>query len=135
MFKTIGFSLLSAYLYGVTSVIAKLLEVFENTVETSTVFTVYFVTILLYLLLPMMLLDYTNRILFAVLVTSLSIVISILMLALYKFDFSSSDINFMHLSECITVIFTSFGFQIVSHSLTNYCNQDAKMFKKGIFLW
>ncbi|MGG2344011.1 aromatic amino acid transport family protein [Rickettsia amblyommatis] len=30
------------------------------------------------------------------------------------------------------VVFTSFGFQVIFHTLTNYCNKNAK---DGVFIW
>ncbi|MBN9542550.1 MAG: amino acid permease [Alphaproteobacteria bacterium] len=131
--KLLAYSLLSAYLYGGTSVISKLLAMFNVEASNLAISWVYFSVILVILSLPLKLLDYTNRILFAGLITVLSIVISILMLAIYKFDFAIESTNLISVSESIAVIFTSFGFQIVSHSLTNYCNKDAKILKKAFF--
>ena len=34
----------------------------------------------------------------------------------------------------IPVVFTSFGFHVIFHTLTNYCKKDVKMLKKA-FLW
>jgi tyrosine-specific transport protein len=88
------------------------------------------------LLLPIRFIDYFNRILFIALLGVVGLMIVGLLLSL---DGSHLPLLSKHYAEpsvwmaLIPVVFTSFGFQVIFHTLTNYCHHDAKMLKQAFF--
>lgn len=131
--KLLAYSLLAAYIYGCSSVLGQFLNIFNIELSKEIISCGFAAFIFLCLILPIKYLDYTNRILFAGLVTALTVVICILFLAIYGFDISIASSSLMQIGAGIAVIFTSFGFQIVSHTLTDYCDKNKDILKKAFF--
>jgi tyrosine-specific transport protein len=133
--KLLMFSLMSVYIYGLT---ALFLEVFNWGKELFPVIAlIVSLCAALALLLPIHFLDYANRILFV----GALIVAGILTLALAcSIDGKHIPLlvgtcdEFRSWSAVIPVVFTSFGFQVVFHTLSNYCNMDKKVLQK-VFFW
>jgi tyrosine-specific transport protein len=133
--KLLMFSLMSVYIYGLASLFR---EGFNWDKEYFSVIAGgVSLCVMLALLCPIHFLDYLNRVLFV----GALIVAGILTLALscgingqrvpflvgkYK-EFSSWSI-------VVPVVFTSFGFQVVFHTLSNYCAMDKKVLHK-VFFW
>lgn len=137
-FKVISYSLLSVYMSGGASVLAKMLE--SNTgyeYSFNHIASIYALFSVMLLLLPIKLVDYINRILF----TGLLAVVGILIIGIIStvnwsnlplFSQQYGDIRIWQM--VIPVLFTAFGFQVIFHTLTDYCNKDVKMLKFA-FLW
>lgn len=135
--KLLSYSLLAVFIYGGASIFQELIEsklgvkyAFESIASW------YALIAAGLLLLPIKLIDYFNRLLFI----SLLVVVIILLAGL------AVSIEWSHLplfsgqyaepstwAAVIPVVFTSFGFQVIFHTLTNYCHKDAKMLKKTFF--
>ena len=137
--KILSYALLSVYLYGGASIIQKLISSLLGTPDYNlkiliTGFAVFTTALLL---LPFTFLDYINRFLFIGLIVVGSFLIvglttstqwsNVPLLPQIKHSFSLW-------SAVIPVVFTSFGYQVIFHTLASYCNYNARMLKK-IFFW
>jgi tyrosine-specific transport protein len=98
--------------------------------------TCYSLVAMLLLLLPIRIIDYFNRFLFI----SLLAVVTILLAGLFAtIQWSELPLFSEHYTDpsawasLIPVVFTSFGFQVIFHTLTKYCLKDAKMLKRAFF--
>jgi tyrosine-specific transport protein len=89
------------------------------------------------LLLPIKILDYLNRILFIALMGVILFLLIALMASIEWSHLPWYGENYRdasHWADAIPVVFTSFGFQVIFHTMTNYCHKDASVLKKA-FLW
>lgn len=136
--KLLSYSLLAVFIYGGSSIVQELMAS-KMTLKFSfgNIATCYTLITVAILLLPIKLIDYVNRLLFvgllavvAILLTGLAITVSWSDLPLFSAHYSD-PLTWVAL---IPVVFTSFGFQVIFHTLTNYCNKNAKMLKQA-FLW
>lgn len=131
--KVLSYSLLAVYIYGISSITQKLIN---TQIDLRTISTCYCVCIIFVMLIPLKLLDHLNKFLFAALVLVIGILIMILVNIIHwqdlpLFPLQDSDISMW--KTAIPVVFTSFGFQVIFHTLTNYCNKDSKMLKLTFF--
>jgi tyrosine-specific transport protein len=130
--KLLSYALLSVYIYAGSSIIKEMLDLdsFNN------VALCYALAAILLLALPLKLMDYINRILFIGLIMVILILILDLVSAMNWSNLPLFSDNYKDLSLwriILPVIFTSFGFQVIFHSLTNYCNKDVSMLKRAFF--
>lgn len=136
--KALSYSLLAAFLYGGSSIIQELIESGTGTsYDFDWIATGYAGCAVLILLLPLRLIDYLNRVLFIGLLGIVAILLSGLALSITWTDlplFSQEPLKLSVFAAILPVVFTSFGFQVIFHTLTNYCNKDAKALKKAFFL-
>jgi tyrosine-specific transport protein len=131
--KLLSYSLLSVYIYGGASVLSKILGLSDP----KSLIHLYAFFGFLVLLMPIKQTDRINRVLFIFLLAVFFILIFGLLLKTdLKTLFSYSNINLKleDVSNVIPVIFTSFGFQVIFHTLTNHCKNDAKILKQ-VFFW
>lgn len=135
--KLLSYSLLAVFIYGGSSIIQKLLETQTNFSFSFNliVFSYTFVIITL-LLLPIRWIDYCNRLLFICLLGVVTVIVLGLTIAidwknLPLFNQKSKEISV--LASLLPVVFTSFGFQVIFHTLTNYCNRQVKVLKSAFF--
>lgn len=136
--KLLSYSLLAVFIYGGSSILRELIaSKMGLTYGFGTIATGYALISIALLLLPIKWMDYFNRILFvgllvvvAILLTGLVMTIDWSHLPLFSENCSSLSIW----TALIPVVFTSFGFHVIFHTLTNYCKKDVKMLKKA-FLW
>ena len=137
-FKVLSYALLAVYLYGGSSVLQKMLEAWNNhQYAFNHIASFCALAAIAMLLLPIKLLDYLNRILFAGLLLVVAILVAGLLSAINWANlplFAESYSNISIWKMIIPVAFTAFGFQVIFHTLTNYCNKDAKMLKI-VFFW
>lgn len=131
--KLLSYALLAVFIYGGTSVLEKLFQI-EGSFKL--IATQYTAIAFVLLLLPIKWVDYVNRFLFmglmaivAVLITGLALKISWSHLPLYG---PNAD-QWSSWQALIPVVFTSFGFQVIFHTLTNYCQKDASILKSAFF--
>lgn len=136
--KLLSYALIAVFIYGGSSIFQELLvSKFEVEYSFHSIATSYvFITILL-LLLPIRFIDYFNRLLFvglilviAILLAGLALTVNWSELPLFSEQYKAPSVWI----ALVPVVFTSFGFQVIFHTLTNYCNQDVKMLKRA-FLW
>ena len=132
--KLLSYSLLAVFIYGGSSIIQKL---FGTKYDFRHIASIYSLCAIIILLFPLKLIDYINRILFIGLLS----IFGILMIGLVSMIDSNdlplfaeryNDISAWY--AIIPIIFTSFGFQVIFHTLTNYCNKD-KVTLKTAFFW
>ena len=134
--KIISYALLSVFIYGISSVIQKMIMEFYGysfSFELIALFSA--VSAMLILSLSMHLIDHINRILFYCLLISIATIIFGLLIVI---DWNNAPINvtsctFKDLRLAIPVMFTSFGYQTIFASLVQYFDNDAIKLKKACF--
>ena len=126
--KLLSYALLAVFLYGSASVAAKLLHA-----ETSHITLLIALLSTLMLLLPLKLLDYLNRLLFVGLLAVITILVAGLASMINWSDLPLFAPNYKDFAVWRAVVFTSFGFQVIFHTLTNYCNKDVLTLKRAFF--
>jgi len=136
--KLLSYSLLAVFIYGGSSVLQELFESkMAVTYSFGTIATYYSLIATTLLLLPIKMIDYFNRILFisllgvvAILLTALAVTISWTDLPLFSEQYNDP----LAWASLLPVVFTSFGFQVIFHTVANYCKMNVKMLKKA-FMW
>ncbi|MDP3532050.1 MAG: aromatic amino acid transport family protein [Alphaproteobacteria bacterium] len=135
--KILTYALLAAYIDGGASVIQKILLSFFNIEIALTPIIIAFTTFLVLLFIfATKWVDYTNRIMFFGLIVSF-IILLIALLGIIDFNnlpTTSSNLSLLSWRVALPIVFTSFGFHVVFHSLTSYCNND-KIVLKRVFFW
>jgi tyrosine-specific transport protein len=132
--KLLSYALLSVYIYGESSVVVKLLEVRGISCSQTLISSILALGTFLLLQLPLHSVDKINRILFI----SLMAVFAVPLLAtVISIDFGRMPL-FLNpscgdVASIISVVFTSFGFQVIFHILRDYLGRDAKNLKKSFF--
>lgn len=136
--KLLSYSLLAVFIYGGSSILQELMtsKIFVE-YSFGTIATGYALVAMGLFLLPIKLIDYFNRFLFvglmgvvAILIAGLAITIDWSELPLFSEHYGSSSVWV----ALIPIVFTSFGFQVIFHTLTNYCSKNVNMLKQA-FLW
>lgn len=136
--ELLSYALLAVFFYGGSSIIKEWLEQrWSMHASLQDLAACFAGASGLILLCPVKWIDYSNRMLFfsllgVVLVLIVGLVVSMewTNLPLYGTQVS----NWEAWISILPVIFTSFGFQVIFHTLTRYCRQDSKMLKQ-VFLW
>lgn len=136
--KLLSYSLLAVFIYGGSSILQELIAS-KMAIEYSfdTIATWYALISIALLLFPIKLIDYFNRFLFVGLLVVVTILLAALVITINWSELPLFSEQYSDLSvwmAIIPVIFTSFGFQVIFHTLTNYCKKNVKMLKKA-FLW
>lgn len=135
--KLLSYSLLAVFIYGGASIIQELMiSKMALTCSFTSVATGYAFSTAGLLIMPIKFIDRLNRLLFLALIA----IVGILLAGL------ATTINWSELPlfskyynmptawiALIPVVFTSFGFHVIFHTMANYCNMDAKMLKNGFF--
>lgn len=130
------YSLLVAYIHGFASTTTALAGAFGIILDPFTVSIVYSIVIYYLLSLSLHRVDALNRILFL----AMLIIIGLFIVALiFRLDFKQLPLTVNKANPdswytAIPVLFTSFGFQVIFHTLTIYCEKDAKKLKV-VFFW
>lgn len=131
--KLLSYSLLAVFLYGGSSILQKLFSEGGNLSYKIHGFAL--ATFALFLL-PVKWIDYLNRYLFTALLAAAVFLISGLATKIDWSDlplFSEDYKNVSVWRALVPIVFTSFGFQVIFHTLTNYCETHAKTLKKAFF--
>ncbi len=127
------YALLCAYIYGGTSTLSSLQGFPLNFNQTACVYTAVISLIMLWSVAKI---DRINRVLFSSLI---GLVIAILLVVFWHLDFTklpimpSHSISLMETNHVLPVVFTSFGFQVIFHTLVNYTEKNQDMLKKAFF--
>ncbi len=135
--KLLSYALLAVFIYGGSSVIQELLASQTGTKYSfDLIALIYAVIAMVILLFPIRMIDHLNRLLFIGLLGIVSLLIIGLTLSVKWTNLPLVAENYSDISvwaSIIPVVFTSFGFQVIFHTLTNYCNKDDKMLKRTFF--
>lgn len=133
--KLLSYALLSVYIYGGASIIQKLIEVyFQCSISNIIVETCLTALTAIVLLFPMKTISTLNNIAF--------VIFAFIFLALIGVISSFVDLSNMpwivnpsanNAASVITVIFCSFGYQVIFHTLRDYCGRDAKIQRRIFF--
>tara|TARA_A100000171_G_C2129399_1_gene145673 strand:- start:890 stop:2104 length:1215 start_codon:yes stop_codon:yes gene_type:complete len=138
--KLLSYALLAVFLDGGSSILARLFASemlpFQTTIFAD--FSVFYVVLVFaFFLLPMRWIDYLNRFLFLGLIS----IVGILMIGLVfqttwkALPLVGDEVGSLKAwAYVIPIVFTSFGFHVVFHTLTNYCHKDKNTLKK-VFFW
>ncbi|MBA2367985.1 MAG: amino acid permease [Candidatus Protochlamydia sp.] len=135
--KVLSYSLLAVFIYGGASIVQELIDSklgidfsFESIASWYALMAVGL------LLLPIKQIDYFNRLLF---ITLLGVVVLLIVGLVVSIEWTHLPLFSQHYLEpsawasVIPVVFTSFGFQVIFHTLTNYCHKDARLLKRAFF--
>ena len=132
--KLLSYALLAVYIYGGSSVLQQLVH--QSNLNFSAMASVYALIAILFLCFPLQWLDYINRFLFMGLIG----IFAVLMLGLTSLvDWTDLPLWGAHYKDVmswktlIPVVFTSFGFQVIFHTLTNYCGGNSALLKRAFF--
>lgn len=134
--KVLSYAALTMYLCGASSIIQKLVEeYFRCEVSIIIIETCIAITGMILLLYPLKIISAVNNLIFSGLI--------IVFLTLLGIMMGFTDYTNMPwivnptprdvLSVC-PVIFASFGYQLILHTLRDYCEKDAKILKRSIFI-
>lgn len=135
--KILSYSLLAVFINGGSSIVH---EFFMNYMETD--YSLHFIALILSIVslfilsLPVQLIDYINRIMFVSLITVVIILVSGLILSIEWPNVplvASSWSNLQNWITLIPIVFTSFGFQVIFHTMTEYCDKNKKLLKAAFF--
>lgn len=136
--KLLSYSLLAVFIYGGSSVVQELIKSNASIDYSFDRIATYYALIAIgLLLLPLKAIDYINRLLFIGLLAIISILITGLVFSIDWTDmplFSPQWRDLKSWLALLPVVFTSFGFQVIFHTVTNYCHRDSKILKQA-FLW
>lgn len=128
----LSYALLSAYIAGGSSVISNMIR--TNAVDVN---LWYSIAICLILAFPPNLVKTINNILFIGLLSVIGIMVCFLAFTINwsNIPLFGDEWGSLHAFQGILpVLFTSFGFQVIFHTLTEYCNKDSKVLNK-VFLF
>lgn len=138
-FMLLCYALLAAYLDGSSSVISTLMQAIPNFphLDGQTLLHATALCLGAILLLSMVAVDYINRILFATMILVLIILAGILAAAIpLGADVqlaAPSHGSVQTLGSAVPVVFTSFGFQIIFHTICHYLDMDQAKIKRAFF--
>lgn len=138
-FMMLCYALLSAYLDGSSSIISSLIRTIPDTPKIASQTLLHIVTgsMAVLLLLSMTLIDYINRFLFAAMVIILIIVMGVLLTLISPGSVSTTTLiasgSSLSLVKAVPIVFTSFGFQIIFHTICNYLDMNASKIKQAFF--
>lgn len=135
--KLLSYALLAAFIYGASSIIQKLVEEYLNCyvsiIKVETFLSILTVIILLF---PTKIISNINNIAFlCFLVIFMVLIVAVMSIVdCIKIPWWFSDLQIKNVAEVITVIFTSFGYQVIFHTLRNYCGKDANTLRTSFLI-
>ena len=137
-FMLLCYALLSAYLDGSSSILASLFKAIPNTLPVDATILLHGVALGLgiILLLSTRLIDYTNRLLFLLMIAILVLLVGFLSFWItptVNLELLQSTDSTLPLLQAIPVVFTSFGFQIIFHTICGYLEMDPSKIRRAFF--
>ena len=132
--KIISYALLTTYLYGSASIIQKLLEEYFNyALSVFTVETIIATFGILLLLLPLKIVSEINGMISSCLIFGFAILLGTIFILIdyHKIPWITNATPVNIISVC-PIMFAAYGYQLILHTLRNYCGQDVLMLKHGI---
>ncbi len=130
------YALLAAYFSAGTSVTYKILQSLDYDVSKSFVNKLYIFVNFIILCLNLKWIDTINRLLFYGLIAIMLVVSSAFIMDIDSGHLPLWEESSYHIkswSKLTPIMFTAFGFQVIFHTLTNYCNKDKVMLKRAFF--
>ncbi len=129
----LSYALLAVYVYGGTSILQKLIQsYFDYSIPTATVATSLAIAAIIALFFPIKIVSRLNSILFLGLIALIGILTVILITHCNSNRIPwVGDVSCKNIISVITVIFTSFGYQVLFHTLRNYCGKNVKILKNA----
>ena len=129
--KLLSYALLAAYIYGGSSIIHKLIGAGWSNFAIQTILSI---GIVILLLCPTRIISKINNIAF---IGFLGLFFLLMVKIINCVDYHnvpwSVAPNFGNISAIATIVFTSFGYQVIFHSLRDYCGKDVPMLKRAFF--
>lgn len=129
--KLLSYALLAAYIYGASSIIQKLINTEISAITIQTILSIIIVAALLF---PTRIVSKINNIAFTGFIGLFMLLIAKVINCI---DYSvvpwSIEPNSSNISSIATIVFTSFGYQVIFHTLRDYCGKDVKMLKRAFF--
>jgi len=134
--KLLSYALLSAFIYGASSIIQKLLEEYLNYLMPIISIETYLSLIVIFVLsFPIKLISRLNNLAFSGFLMMFAVLIAVITTAI---DYTEIpwfiDFDVKYIAEVITVIFTSFGYQVIFHTLRDYFGKDAKSLRLSFLM-
>ena len=134
--KLLSYALLSAFIYGASSIIQKLLEEYLNYSMSIISIETYLSLIVVFVLsFPIKLISRLNNLAFSGFLIMFAVLIAVIATAI---DYTEMpwfvNFNLKDIAEVITVIFTSFGYQVIFHTLRDYFGKDAKSLRLSFLM-
>lgn len=134
----LSYAVLSAYFYGGTSTFQSILEyAFDAKFSFLSVALVWGLCLSTILMCSISKVDFLNRLLFIGLISMILMMITFMLgtvspnSIIEPNSFATSQTQTWF--KIIPVIFTSFGFQIICHTLADFCKNDKAMLQKAFF--
>lgn len=136
--KLLSYALLTVFINGGASIVHSMLhsEAAVEVVSLNAIAACFAIISFLMLLLPIRWIDHINSVLFLGLLGVVALLIAGLIVTMNWNSlpwFAPHYTDFSVWYALVPVVFTSFGFQVIFHTLTNYCKKDAVMLKKAFF--
>jgi len=131
LLKLLCYSLLAAYIYGGSSIIQSLFNLNINIIYIQTILTISLI----------LLLQYNNEIISKIngylFIGFLAFLFFLIILLFFNVNYTNlplvNNYDLKSIASIIFVVFTSFGYQVVFHTLKDYCGNDVKMLKNAFF--
>ena len=127
--KLLSYALLAAYIYGCSSIIQTLFDTEISTIHIQTILSIF---IIIALLFNTHVVSKINNIAF---VGFALLFILLIAKVVSCIDYSNIpwtiDPSFGNISSVATIVFTSFGYQVIFHTLRDYCGKNIKMLKRA----
>lgn len=133
----LSYALISAYLYGGSSITTSLIQaIWVEKPDQDFIIGLFAIIMAVILILGITWIDYFNRVMFLALIALLGVTIIALGLNI-EFSTIPAHTPYMTMlptwSVAIPVLFTSFGFQMMIPSLSQYLNRNSTQLKKAFF--
>ena len=133
--KLLSYALLAVYIYGAASIIQKLIsEYLQWEISLIAVESAVAVSAMITLLFPMKIVSKINNVAFSGFILILLILIAAISVSI---DCSQipwfGNVSINNTLSVITVVFTSFGYQIIFHTLRDYLGKSAGAIKRAFF--
>lgn len=132
--KILSYALLAVYIYGISSIIQKLAETWGYTFSGFAIETWISAIIVAILLAPIKSLSKVNYVAFFVFVAIFLTLVAIIVggVNLHNIPWGVNT-DFSGIASVVTVVFTSFGYQVIFHTLRDYCGRNSVMLRR-VFL-
>ncbi len=131
------YALLCAYLYGGASIFQSFCSAhFGWTLDAQVISFVYACLLGLLFMTSVGFVLKINRYLFIILLVFFMLIVCGL---LYKVEFShlpllsNTAVNLRSWTIALPILFTSYGFQVIFHTITNFCDKDPVILRRSIF--
>lgn len=133
--KLLSYALLAVFIYGGASAVQKLLEVYLHcSVSNFAVETWITVSTVILLLFPLEIISKINNIAFIVFAAIFLILIGTITGFIdYKNMPWMVEPSSYNIASVMSVVFTSFGYQVIFHTLRDYCGKNVKMQQRIFF--